>query len=111
MLLLERLEFALLIVWLVNVFACVSNFFMVLVRMIMDIYRFPSKASKVVTWILVPIIYAMAIYPKNFMSLMVWKGWVTMGHLTIIGINVILLVIAIIRKKKGSIKETGVEMK
>lgn len=110
MLLLERLEFALLIVWLVNVFACVSNFFMVLVRMIIEIYRFPDKASKWVTWFLVPVIYALAIYPKNFMDLMRWKRWVTLGHLTIVGILIILLLVAVIRKKKGARQEVGAEV-
>jgi spore germination protein len=111
MLLLERLEFALLIVWLVNVFACVSNFFMVLVRMIMEIYRFPAKANKMITWFLIFVIYGLAIYPKNFIDLMRWKSWVTMGHLVIVALLILLLLVAIVRKKKGRIEKIGTEMK
>jgi hypothetical protein len=102
MLILERLEAGVLIIFLINIFTTVANFYHVLVRMITEIYRFPEKANTTITWILFPIVYALAVYLKNIQELERWIDWLSITHFIVIGFAILCLVIAVIRKKKGS---------
>jgi spore germination protein len=98
----ERLEPFLLSVWAITVFISMSNIFFTIVGTIAQFFGIDDRQKRKIAWMLVPLIYGLALYPKDLIHLFEWTGYI--GWVITVSSAVIppiLLIIAWIRKKKG----------
>ncbi|SEN16043.1 GerAB/ArcD/ProY family transporter [Lihuaxuella thermophila] len=102
----ERLESGIYAIWVATVYISMTNLFAALVHMIVNFFKLHDRYSKPLAWILVPIIFMIAMYPSNFQEVFEWSNRVGMAiFILALTLPFLLLCIAGIRKKKGDEKD------
>ncbi|GGE16828.1 germination protein BB [Marinithermofilum abyssi] len=99
---LERLESGLIAIWVVAVFTTLVNLLAALIDIIVRLFRIQDRSRKWIGLALIPVLYFLAIWPKDIQDLFFWN-WIVGVYSPLVSITVglILLAIALLRRKKG----------
>lgn len=97
-LILERIESAFIGVWVAAVFTTTGNFYYAVCLMLKKLFRL--KSQRLIGAALLPVFYWMSLQPRNIHVLFEYVRYVTLvGGIYIIGVPILLLVLAWVRKK------------
>ncbi|MBA4494766.1 endospore germination permease [Paenactinomyces guangxiensis] len=100
---LERMESATLSIWAASVFVAMTNLFTALVQVFKHFFAMKEKTTRRIPWLFLPVTYVIAMYPDSVQDVFRYTGWVGLfGFATSLLIPGILLLIAVIRKKRGA---------
>lgn len=98
----ERLESGIIAIWVASVFTSMTNLFGALVHMIVNFFKLDDRYGKSIAWVLVPLIYVLAMYPRSFQEVFELGDRLGMAvFILALTVPFLLLFIAGIRKKKG----------
>ncbi|WP_194830653.1 GerAB/ArcD/ProY family transporter [Laceyella tengchongensis] len=98
----ERMESAILAIWLIAVFCSITNLLMSLVQALMDAFHLHEKWRRWLSFSIVPIVYFIAMIPQNIKVVGVYASRQGIFALMLaLSIPAILLPVSLIRKKKG----------
>ncbi|MFC7442385.1 GerAB/ArcD/ProY family transporter [Laceyella putida] len=98
----ERLESAILGIWLIAVFTTIVNLQTSFVQMVMEFFRLRERTRRWVSLLMVPVLYRLAVLPSNVKQVGTYASWMGIYSLAVaIIVPGILLIISLIRKKKG----------
>lgn len=99
---LERMESAVLSIWVVAVFTTLVNLFGAVVDLLFTFFRLNERFRRWLAWGMTPILYGLAGWPADLQELFRWGerlGW--LEPMIAVIVAVILLVISWIRGRKG----------
>jgi len=98
----DRLESGILAIWLLAVFTSIINLHASLVQMVIEYFQLKEKTRRWIAFAFVPIAYGLGTIPKNYEEVSVYTGWIGLyGNTIALIVSVLLLVLAVIRRKKG----------
>ncbi|MBN2908300.1 endospore germination permease [Polycladomyces sp. WAk] len=99
---LERLESAILTVWMIAVFTTLIIGFNTVINTIMVAFRWPDRYRKWIALGCVPLLYVIAVWPPDLKTAFLVRDWIGIGLVSyaVFG-SALLLLIAVIRKIKG----------
>ncbi|MGN7941000.1 endospore germination permease [Virgibacillus sp. 6R] len=97
---LERLDILFLMVWIISAFTTLLSGYLICIEFASQLFRL--RSHRVLSYLALPLLYALAFYPRNALHLSqimshvgVWSVLITTGY------PLVLLLIAIIRGKEG----------
>jgi spore germination protein len=99
----ERLESAILSIWLVLVFTTVLNFHACVVEMVMEFFKLEGRYRRWIAFALAPVIYFLSLIPQNMEEVSRYAGQIGIYAFLSDGLLILLLFIAILRRKKGEV--------
>ncbi|MBH8598119.1 MULTISPECIES: endospore germination permease [unclassified Thermoactinomyces] len=97
----ERLESAILSIWLVLVFTSVLNLYACTVQMVIEFFRLKGRYRRWIAFAFAPVLYVMAMAPENMGEVGKYAERVGIFGFLTDCLPILLLVIAILRRKKG----------
>jgi spore germination protein len=101
----ERLESAILALWLIAVFTTVLNLHAALVEMVMQLFRLEGRYRRWIAFAFSPLLFGLGLIPKNMEELAVIANWVGIYEFSLSIAFVFLTIVAVIRKKKGEVPD------
>lgn len=102
----ERIEAGILSIWLVAGYTSVVNLYSALVQIIIEFFRLSEKYRRYIAFLLVPVFLYLALIPDNTQEVGIYSNWIGLYDAAIsIVIPVILLLVAVIRKRKGEVHD------
>lgn len=102
----ERIEAAILSIWLVAGYTSVLNLFSAFVQIIIEFFRISEKYRRRIAFFMVPAFLYLALIPNNTQEVGIYSNWIGLYDAGIsLVIPVILLLVAVIRKKKGEVRD------
>jgi spore germination protein len=102
----ERIESAILSIWLVAGYTSVVNLFSALVQIIIEYFRLSERYRRWIAFLAVPVFLYLALIPENTQEVGIYADRIGLydGVISVI-IPVVLLLVAVIRKKKGEVRD------
>ncbi|MBA4547509.1 endospore germination permease [Thermoactinomyces intermedius] len=102
----ERIESAILSIWLVAGYTSVVNLFSALVQIIIEYFRLSERYRRLIAFLAVPVFLYLALIPENTQEVGIYADRIGLydGVISVI-IPVVLLLVAVIRKKKGEVRD------
>lgn len=97
---LERLDILFLVVWIVSAFTTILSGYLIVIELSSQLFNL--RSHRVLSYILLPLVYLLALYPGNVLHtyelIEVFGKW---GILLTVGYPVVLLLVSVARKKGG----------
>jgi spore germination protein len=102
----ERIESAILSIWLVAGYTSVVNLFSALVQIIIEYFRLSERYRRWIAFLAIPVFLYLALIPENTQEVGIYADRIGLydGVISVI-IPVVLLLVAVIRKKKGEVRD------
>lgn len=102
----ERIESAILSIWLVAGYTSVVNLFSALVQIIIEYFRLSERYRRWIAFLAVPVFLYLALIPENTQEVGIYADRIGLYDAVIsVIIPVVLLLVAVIRKKKGEVRD------
>lgn len=99
--LLERLDILFLIIWILSAFTTILSGYLIVIYNGSQLFQL--RSHRVLSYIMLPIVFMVALYPKNVIQLYDFIRTIGLYGLFITMLYpILLLLVALIRKKKGS---------
>ena len=101
-----RIESAILSIWLVAGYTSVVNLFSALVQIIIEYFRLSERYRRWIAFLAVPVFLYLALIPENTQEVGIYADRIGLYDAVIsVIIPVVLLLVAVIRKKKGEVRD------
>lgn len=103
MLVFERFESIILILWLLNVFTTIINVYANLVQIIIEYFDLKEKVRPWISLAFLPLMYGLSTIPTNLPEMNYYTNWLSMAGVLLGVLFILVLLIAVIRRKKGGV--------